>query len=58
MINIVLSPSQQAWNKCVMGDTEEAHSFAIAKLVGQVRTTQGRASVGTVAYILVEQARR
>jgi N-acetylmuramoyl-L-alanine amidase len=31
VINIVLSPSQQAWNKCAMGDSEQDHTFLIAQ---------------------------
>lgn len=31
MINIVLSPSQQSWNKCAAGDTEKDHTWEIAK---------------------------
>ncbi len=34
MINIILSCSQQSWNKCVMGDTEEDHTYEIAKKAG------------------------
>jgi N-acetylmuramoyl-L-alanine amidase len=30
-INIVLSPSQQWWNKCVEGDSEQDHTFLIAQ---------------------------
>lgn len=34
MINIILSCSQQSWNKCVMGDSEEDHTYAIAEKAG------------------------
>ncbi len=36
MINIILSPSQQTNNKCVMGDSEEDHCFKIAKLTADL----------------------
>lgn len=36
MINVILSCSQQSWNKCVMGDTEEDHTFVIAKKAGDL----------------------
>jgi len=36
MINIVLSCSQQSWNKCAMGDTEEDHTYSIAKKTGEL----------------------
>lgn len=32
MVNIILSPSQQTHNRCVLGDSEEDHCFEIAKL--------------------------
>lgn len=31
MINIVISPSQQAWNKCAFGDSEQDHAYDICK---------------------------
>jgi len=34
MINIILSCSQQSWNKCIIGDTEEDHTYAIAEKSG------------------------
>jgi hypothetical protein len=33
MKNIVLSCSQQAWNKCVLGDSEQDHTYEIAKAI-------------------------
>ena len=36
MINLVLSASQQKWNKCVMGDTENVHTQVIAYKVGEI----------------------
>ena len=35
-INIVLSCSQQAWNKCVIGDSEQEHTFLIAQKVAEL----------------------
>lgn len=34
MINIILSCSQQSWNKCIVGDTEEDHTYLIAEKAG------------------------
>jgi N-acetylmuramoyl-L-alanine amidase len=33
MINIVISPSQQSWNKCAQGDSEQDHCYEICKKV-------------------------
>lgn len=33
MINIILSPSQQKWNACAMGDSEQDHCFTIGQKV-------------------------
>ncbi len=34
MTNIILSCSQQSWNKCALGDTEEEHTYKIAEKTG------------------------
>lgn len=31
MVNIVISPSQQGWNKCAVGDSEQDHTYDICK---------------------------
>lgn len=33
MINIVISPSQQSWNRCAQGDSEQEHTFTIGQKV-------------------------
>lgn len=33
MTNIIISPSQQSWNKCAMGDNEADHTYEISKKV-------------------------
>jgi N-acetylmuramoyl-L-alanine amidase len=33
MINIVISPSQQSWNKCLLCDSEKEHCYLIGKEV-------------------------
>jgi N-acetylmuramoyl-L-alanine amidase len=36
MINIILSCSQQSWNKCKFGDTEQDHTYLIAQAVAEL----------------------
>jgi N-acetylmuramoyl-L-alanine amidase len=34
-VNIIISPSQQAYNKCAMGDSEQDHTYLIAENVAR-----------------------
>lgn len=51
MIPIVLSPSQQTGNKCVMGDTEADHCRKISELAAEILKKDDRFKVMVIPFI-------